>query len=493
MLHFIKTYSIYLQLLSILGLVYVLHIYNYLLFHSFAELLSIVIAFSIFIIAWNSRDYFENKILFFIAMSMLPVAVISALHTFSFKGVSIFDGITANVPTQLWLIGRYFFSGSLLIAPFIADKIKKKGFILYGMIGILASILILFFAFHFFPDAYVEGHGLTVFKIYSEYVIIALLGGALYGFYTKRGQFDREVYRYIVFAIISAMISEFMFTLYFIVTDEFNLLGHIFQITTFFFLYAGLVEINMMDPYRLMFKSLNDLNTTKSEFLSLASHQLKNPLSVILLSADMMHTDESFSTVDPHYHRYAGDIRYAVLRMKKIIDTLLNTTKIELGIAEIKKEYIDPALLIRETIAELERLAKENGVLVESIIEEGDLPTIQSDRQLLGIVFENILSNAIKYSRPNERVEVAVVMEPRFAISVRDYGYGIPENQRSKILRDNFRGDNVAGLMKEGSGLGLYMVKKIADKINVAISFESTEGEGTTFTLTFQDCTPRTA
>lgn len=482
----IRTHGTYLQLIGILALVYSLHAYNYLLFHSFAELLSIVVASAIFIMTWNSRDYFDNKILFFVAMAMLPLAVIGSLHTFAFKGVSIFEHATANMPTQLWLISRYFFSGTLLVAPFVADKIKKKEFILYGMIGILAIILLLFFGFHLFPDAYIEGRGLTPFKIYSEYVIILMLGGALYGFYKKRNLFDREVYRYVVLAIVSAILSDFMFTLYFVVTDEFNLLGHLFGIITFFFLYAGLMEINMMNPYRLMFKGLNDLNTAKSEFLSLASHQLKNPLSIILLSADMMKTDESFSVSYPTYHRYAGDISDAVLRMKKIIDTLINVTKIELNMAEIREESVDPVILISGTVAELERLAKERNISIVNNVKGEGLPLLQSDRQLLSIVLENILSNAIKYSKPGGKVEICAQKKPAFAITVRDDGYGIPESQQSKIFKENFRGDNVTPFIKDGNGLGLCMAKKIADKIKVDISFESKENEGTAFTVTFR-------
>ncbi|MFA5942568.1 MAG: MASE3 domain-containing protein [Candidatus Paceibacterota bacterium] len=481
----IKTYGTYLQLAALLAVIYSLHAYNYLLFHSSAELLSVVVAFAIFIMAWNARDYFDNKILFFVAMAMLPLAVIDTLHTFSFKGMGVFENITANMPTQLWLIGRYFFAASLLAAPFVADKIKKKSHIFYGVLGALVLVLFLFFYSNLFPDAYVEGQGLTQFKIYSEYVIILALGGALYGFHLKRDRFDREVYRYIVLAIVSAIISDFMFTLYFAVTDEFNLLGHLFKIVTFFFLYAGVIEINLMQPYRLMFKELHDLNIAKNEFLSIASHQLKNPLSIILLSADIMKTDTSFSTGFPEYHRYTSDMSHAVLRMKKIIDDLLNVAKIELGIAEVKEEPIDPASLIRETIAELERLAADKNLSIVNDVEGMRLPPLKSDRQLLGIVFENIVGNAIKYSKPGGRIEIGVEDMPTFTITVRDFGYGIPTSQQSKILKQHVRGDNVA-ISNEGTGLGLYMAKKIADKINVGISFESEENEGTLFRLEFK-------
>lgn len=114
------------------------------------------------------------------------------------------------------------------------------------------------------------------------------------------------------------------------------------------------------------------------------------------------------------------------------------------------------------------------------------LPLLRSDRQLLSIVLENILSNAIKYSKPGGKVEICAQKKPAFAITVRDYGYGIPENQQSKILKENFRGDNVTPFIKDGNGLGLYMAKKIADKIKVDISFESKENEGTAFTVTFR-------
>jgi signal transduction histidine kinase len=482
---FIKKYSVYLQMALFLALIYSLHFYNYLLFHSFAELLSVVVAFTIFILAWNSRDYFDNKILFFYAMAMLPLAVIDTLHTFAFKGVSIFEGITANEPTQLWLIGRYFFSISLLAAPFVAEKIQKKENILYGMVAALAVVLVSFFTFGFFPDAYIEGTGLTPFKIYSEYAFILMMGGALYGLYRQKGRFDREVYRYVTLAIGAAIVSEFMFTLYFAVTDEFNLLGHLFKIVTFLFFYTGIVEINMMQPYRLMFKNLNDLNIAKSEFLSIASHQLKNPLSIILLTTDVMKMDTPLSADTSAHHAYLNDISGAVTRMKKIIDTLLNAAKIELGVAKVHEEDISLAPFIRENIEELERLAQEKNLSIVDDLDERDLPDITSDRQLLSIVFENILSNAIKYSKPGGTVTVSITLSPHLAIHVKDTGYGIPEHQQSQILRNNFRGDNIAQTVKDGTGLGLYMVKKIADKIGLDISFTSKENEGTMFTITF--------
>lgn len=482
---FVLKYSAPLQLAVLLVMTYLLHNYNYLLFHSFAELISIVVAFAIFIMAWHSRSYFDNKIIFFIAMSMLPLAVVDSLHTFSFKGVSIFEHINANTPTQLWLIGRYFFSISLLAAPFVAEKIKKKENIFYGMLGAVVVILTSFFAFGFFPDAYVEGAGLTQFKIYSEYLIILVMAAAVYGLHLKRDRFDKEVYLYLRLAILSAVVSEFMFTLYFAVTDEFNLLGHIFKIITFFFLYAGVIEINLRQPHRLMFKGISDINAAKSEFMSVVSHQLKNPLSSILLSTDIMRMDKPEGVSSAERDEHLDTIRDAVFRMKKIIDDLLNITKIDMGVLGTKEDVIDAKTFIRSNLQEMEQITKAKKITITDNLEGKEFSKIKSDKQLLDIVFENILSNSIKYSREGGKVEISVTEAPEFVISVKDSGYGIPESQQAKIFKNSLRGDNVAQTIKDGSGLGLYMVKKITDKLGIGVSFDSKENEGTTFWLEF--------
>ncbi|MFW6190810.1 MAG: MASE3 domain-containing protein, partial [Candidatus Bipolaricaulota bacterium] len=96
---------------------YYLSTHNYLLFHSLAELFSIVVAFGIFVVAWNSRTFHENDYLTFIGIAYLFVGSIDLIHTLAYEGMGVFPNYGADLPTQLWIIGRYMESLSLLLAP----------------------------------------------------------------------------------------------------------------------------------------------------------------------------------------------------------------------------------------------------------------------------------------------------------------------------------------------------------------------------------------
>jgi hypothetical protein len=102
--------------LVLLGL-YLTSLYNYLLFHSLAEVFAIVVACGVFMVAWNSRRFLDNNYLLFIGIAYLFVAGLDLLHTLAYKGMGVFPDYDANLPTQLWIASRYIQSFSLLIAP----------------------------------------------------------------------------------------------------------------------------------------------------------------------------------------------------------------------------------------------------------------------------------------------------------------------------------------------------------------------------------------
>lgn len=104
---------------AIIGILYVISISNYLLFHSLAELFSIFVAYVVFLIVWKSRVRLENRSLIFIGIAYFFVASIDLLHTFAYKGIGIFPQFDSNLPTQLWIAARYMESISLLVAPLL--------------------------------------------------------------------------------------------------------------------------------------------------------------------------------------------------------------------------------------------------------------------------------------------------------------------------------------------------------------------------------------
>jgi PAS domain S-box-containing protein len=250
-----KFLAILFQIIILLGL-YLTSLYSYVLFHSIVEIFTILIGFSIFVIAWNSRKFLENDYLLFIGTSFLFVGVIDLLHTLAYKGMGVFHGYDANLPTQLWIAGRYVQSFSFFIAPlFFVRRLKVNHIVaLYTVITFL--LLGSIFYWGIFPDCFVEGAGLTPFKKVSEYVICIILFASLLWLHRKRNEFDPYVLRFLSLSILLIGISELAFTFYINVYGFSNLAGHLLRFVSYYILYKAVVEAALRRPYSLLFMNL---------------------------------------------------------------------------------------------------------------------------------------------------------------------------------------------------------------------------------------------
>ena len=134
---------------------------NFLFYHTIAELFSVIIACSIFIIAFNTRQISDNNYLLFLGIAYLFVGMIDLMHTLSYKGMAIFSGHGANLPTQLWIGARYMESISLVIAPIFFTHRLRFGFAFFFYLGISTLLLLSMFVWPVFPDCFIDGIGLT--------------------------------------------------------------------------------------------------------------------------------------------------------------------------------------------------------------------------------------------------------------------------------------------------------------------------------------------
>jgi hypothetical protein len=240
----------------ILGLLYLTSQYSYLLFHSIAEIFSVVVAFGIFMLAWNSRRFLDNNSLLFIGIAYLFVGMIDILHTLAYKGMGVFAGYDANLPTQLWIAARYLQSISLFLAPAFVAQPLRPGVLLTAYAAVTVLLLASIFAWPVFPDSFIEGSGLTLFKRASEYVISALLIASLVFLRAKRDAFDPSVMRLLLASIVVTIISELFFTFYISVYGLSNLAGHVLKIIAFYLVYRAIVETGLVKPYNLLFRQL---------------------------------------------------------------------------------------------------------------------------------------------------------------------------------------------------------------------------------------------
>ena len=236
--------------------------YSYLLFHSLVELFSIVVACSVFMLTWNARRFLDNHALLLLGIAYLIVGALDMLHTLSYKGVGAFPGYGANLPTQLWIAARYVQAISLLLAPFFVGRTLNVKLLFATYASALFLLLLSIFYLQVFPDCYIEGVGLTPFKVGSEYAICGILLAARLALLAKAEKFDKGVSSMVGASIFSTMGSELSFTLYTDVYGFFNMLGHFLKIASFCFIYVAVVKTGLEKPYRLLFRNLKQSEET---------------------------------------------------------------------------------------------------------------------------------------------------------------------------------------------------------------------------------------
>jgi PAS domain S-box-containing protein len=236
--------------------IYFTSFYSYLLFHSIAETFSILIAGGIFFFAWNSRDFLKNHYFLFIGVAYLFVGTIDLAHMFSYKGMGVFTGYDSNLPTQLWIAARYMESASLIVAFLFFKRKLNSSFLIITFILITAFVFSSIFYWRIFPDCFVEGEGLTVFKIASEYIISLLFLVVISLFFKYRSQFDKNVFRLLVSSAVLTICAELAFTFYVSVFGLSNLLGHFCKLISFYLIYLAVVKTGLKKPYDLLFRDL---------------------------------------------------------------------------------------------------------------------------------------------------------------------------------------------------------------------------------------------
>ncbi|GEM_PF-762506 len=219
----------------------------------------------------------------------------------------------------------------------------------------------------------------------------------------------------------------------------------------------------------------------QKEFVSLASHQLRTPITSIKWNSEIILSNNS---IDNEVRIAANDIYKEGTRMEKLVNSLLNLSRIDLGkiqfsIQEIDLiKYIESLLKTLQSEIDLKNLTFETDILFTQ--------SIKNDPIYLDVIFLNILHNSIKYSNKNGKVRLKIDSIPdmdKLIIIISDTGIGIPESQQSQIFGRLFRADNAKNCQPDGNGLGLYVVKKLIELMNGAVWFESKENQGTTFYL----------
>jgi PAS domain S-box-containing protein len=272
-----KKYQYFIAGILVFLVLYLASLYNYLLFHSLAEIFSIVVACGIFMVAWNSRRFLDNNYLLFIGIAYLFVGGLDLIHTLTYKGMGIFEGYGTNLATQLWIAARYTESLSLLIAPLFFRRKLKINLLFFTYTLALSLFLICIFYWNIFPICFVEGVGLTPFKKISEYIISLILLASIVLLLKNRGEFDRDVLKWVVWSILVTIASELAFTFYVDAYGFSNLLGHFLKIVSFYLIYKALIQMGLTRPYDLLFRNLKQSEVLLRE----EKNKIQNYLDIV--------------------------------------------------------------------------------------------------------------------------------------------------------------------------------------------------------------------
>jgi PAS domain S-box-containing protein len=226
-----------------------------------------------------------------------------------------------------------------------------------------------------------------------------------------------------------------------------------------------------------------EIDRSKNDFVSMASHQLRTPLSVINWYTEMLLAGDA-GKVSKTQREYLEEIYNGVKRMIDLINALLNRSRLELGSFKVEPEKVDLVEIGDQVLKDLRHEIEKKGLKVKKTYEKR-LPKVKADPKLMYIILENLLSNAVKYTSEKGTIELVIRKEGKdIWIEVHDTGCGIPKPAQAHIFSKLFRGENVQEMGVEGTGLGLFIVKSILDNTVGNVWFESEEGKGTVFYVT---------
>ncbi|MCK5084999.1 MAG: HAMP domain-containing histidine kinase [Candidatus Pacebacteria bacterium] len=229
------------------------------------------------------------------------------------------------------------------------------------------------------------------------------------------------------------------------------------------------------------FQQIAKANKMKSEFVSIASHQLKAPLSGMRWATDILLRDKNKCLSDKQAE-YLKDIQENTSRMIRLINDLLDVSRIESGKMDIGLQTVDLSGILKTVIKELSSFALANNAeLVVSV--DKDLGSVKTDSIRIKMVMQNFIDNAIKYiGSENGIIKISLKNKgDEVVFTVEDNGSGIPEKDQKKIFDKFFRSGNIAKKQTIGTGLGLYIAKAAVESSNGSIGFESKEKKGSIF------------
>ena len=226
-----------------------------------------------------------------------------------------------------------------------------------------------------------------------------------------------------------------------------------------------------------------NIDTAKSEFVALATHQLRTPIAAIRWNVELL--ERSLKTIKTESQtRYLAKIERNVLRMINLINDFLSVSKLEMGTYAAEAVSLDLSEFFESVVDKFVEKINEKQIA----LDRHEVPAhavINTDSRLIHIIVSNLMSNAVKYSKTNGQLTFSYQLSgSSLQIVVADDGIGIPEGELDKLFTKFYRASNAQSHQTEGTGLGLYIVKQSVEQLGGGITVQSGEDKGARFVVT---------
>jgi signal transduction histidine kinase len=463
--------------------------------HTALEVAIVGFGLATFAVQWFAAGAgaFREARALFIGPAFLAGAVLETAHLLAFPGMPGFLGpATTERGIFYWIAARALTTGALLAAARIEPGAHGVFLGRRRLLLLNLAIAALVVGFETALPArrawfFVEGRGLTSLKIAAELAVLAAAAaGALLHWRAWRASGEKVSAR-LAAALAMTALGELCFMLYRHAYDPFNVVGHAYVVAAFFLVFDALFAATLVRPYRdldalrahvedelvVTIRQLRDSKEQNEDLLRAVSHDLRNPLQVVLLQCQrLLRAPEGDASRRP-----ATSILAATRRMDRMLRDLADAARSESGKLELApaavelKPFVDGFLEVADGV--LERPRVENAIPAST-------PRVLADPDRLDRILVNLVGNALKYSQ--DRVVVSADGEGDVVrISVSDTGPGIAPEDLPRIFERYYRGQRHEG---EGLGLGLFIVRKLVEAHGGRIWADSRPGQGSTFTFT---------
>ncbi|HVP29861.1 MAG TPA: MASE3 domain-containing protein [Myxococcota bacterium] len=466
------------------------------LLHVLFEMAIVAMALATFAVQWfaaGARVVMDGRARF-LAAAFLGTGLLELLHLLSTPGMPGFLGPPgADRATYYWFAARCWTVLSLLAVLWMPSDGGGQALRRRWLVpSTLAMVLVLVAAEVMVPRPLAwfdrPGTGLTPLRSVLEWALAASAFGAA----LVSGRRDRALHGAgprgkVTTALLAMGLGETWLAFDLGRADLAGIAGHLYLAIAFWLLFDSLFVSTLLRPYRelealrahvedelvVTIRRLERMREQREDFLRAVSHDLRNPLQVVLLQAERI---GRASADAPALQRPVSAIRFAGRRMERMLRDLTDAAQLEVGELRLVRERVD----LKGFVDHL--LEVEQGVLDSARVRnqvDPALPPLDVDPDRLDRILVNLLGNALKYSDGEVRIG-AERADGGLRITVADRGAGIPEADLSRIFERYYRGHRHEG---EGLGLGLFIVKGLVEAHGGAIGVASTPGEGSTFTL----------